>query len=75
MKAICVVRGYVIYAKSNEQNHELYDFFYPNTKSRITITEAENLLPDGHKLLTTERQTRYYEIDMQDLNTHGKILH
>lgn len=73
MKAICVVRGYVIYAKS--QDHELYDFFYPNTKSRITITEAENLLPDGHKLLTTERETRYYEIDMQDLNTHGKILH
>lgn len=72
MIAISIVRGYMIYAKSDTD--ELYDFFYPNTKPRITIKEAENLLPIGHKLLTTERETRHYAIKMQDLKEHGHLL-
>lgn len=72
MIATSIVRGYMIYAKSD--NEELYDFFYPNTKPRITITEAEKLLPVGHKLLTTERETRHYAIKMQYLDKHGHLI-
>ena len=73
IKAVTIVRGYVIYAKSDKG--ELYDFFYPALQNRITITEAESLLPDEHKLLTTERVTRYYEIPMKKLDKYGKIIH
>ena len=72
-KAVIIVRGYVIYAKSD--SGELYDFFYPALQNRITIGEAESLLPDEHKLLTTERVTRYYEIPMKQLDEYGKIIH
>ena len=68
-----ICRGYVIYAKSDKG--ELYDFFYPALQNRITIGEAESLLPDEHKLLTTERVTRYYEIPMKQLDEYGKIIH
>lgn len=67
-----VVRGFMIYAKSNTD--ELYDFFYPNSNTRITITEAENLLPESHKLLTTERETRYYKIPLNDLKAYGHLV-
>lgn len=70
--ALTIVRGYMIYAKSD--NDELYEFFYPNTNVRITNKEAETLLPDGHKLITTERQTRKYSIPMKQLNTYGKVI-
>ena len=73
MKAVVICRGYVIYAKSDKG--ELYDFFYPALQNRITIGEAESLLPDEHKLLTTERVTRYYEIPMKQLDEYGKIIH
>lgn len=73
MKAVVICRGYVIYAKSDKG--ELYDFFYPALQNRITIGEAESLLPDEHKLLTTERVTRYYEIPMKQLEEYGKIIH
>ena len=72
-KAVVICRGYVIYAKSDKG--ELYDFFYPALQNRITIGEAESLLPDEHKLLTTERVTRYYEIPMKQLDEYGKIIH
>lgn len=72
-KAVIIVRGYVIYAKSDKG--ELYDFFYPALQNRITIGEAESLLPDEHKLLTTERVTRYYEIPMSIIEQYGKIIH
>lgn len=72
MIATSIVRGYMIYAKSDTD--ELYDFFYPNTKPRITITEAETLLPKGHKLLTTERETRHYSIRMKDLEEKGILI-
>lgn len=72
-KAVIIVRGYVIYAKSD--SGELYDFFYPALQNRITIGEAESLLPDEHKLLTTERVTRYYEIPMSVIEQYGKIIH
>lgn len=72
MKAVSIVRGFMIYAKSDTD--ELYDFFYPNINKRITITEAESLLPNGHKLLTTERQTRHYSIRMKDLETNGQLI-
>lgn len=67
-----VVRGFMIYAKSDKD--ELYDFFYPNTNSRITIKEAENLLSKGHKLLTTERETRYYKIPLNELEAYGHLI-
>nr|DAL31096.1 MAG TPA_asm: hypothetical protein [Caudoviricetes sp.] len=70
--ALTIVRGYMIYAKSD--NDELYEFFYPNTNVRITNKEAESLLPDGHKLITTERQTRKYSIPIKQLDTHGKVI-
>lgn len=73
MKAVVICRGYVIYAKSDKG--ELYDFFYPALQNRITIGEAESLLPDEHKLLTTERVTRYYEIPMSVIEQYGKIIH
>lgn len=73
MKAVVICRGYVIYAKS--EKGELYDFFYPALQNRITIGEAESLLPDEHKLLTTERVTRYYEIPMSVIEQYGKIIH
>jgi len=73
MKAVVICRGYVIYAKSDKG--ELYDFFYPALQNRITIGEAKSLLPDEHKLLTTERVTRYYEIPMKQLDEYGKIIH
>ena len=73
IKAVVICRGYVIYAKSDKG--ELYDFFYPALQNRITIGEAESLLPDEHKLLTTERVTRYYEIPMKQLDEYGKIIH
>lgn len=73
MKAVVICRGYVIYAKSDKG--ELYDFFYPALQNRITIGEAESLLPDEHKLLTTEPVTRYYEIPMKALEEYGKIIH
>lgn len=73
MKAVVICRGYVIYAKSDKG--VLYDFFYPALQNRITIGEAESLLPDEHKLLTTERVTRYYEIPMKQLDEYGKIIH
>lgn len=73
MKAVVICRGYVIYAKS--EKGALYDFFYPALQNRITIGEAESLLPDEHKLLTTERVTRYYEIPMKQLDEYGKIIH
>lgn len=73
MKAVVICRGYVIYAKSDKGG--LYDFFYPALQNRITIGEAESLLPDEHKLLTTERVTRYYEIPMKQLDEYGKIIH
>jgi len=73
IKAVVICRGYVIYAKSDKG--ELYDFFYPALQNRITIGEAESLLPDEHKLLTTERVTRYYEIPMKELDEYGKIIH
>ena len=72
-KAVIIVRGYVIYAKSDKG--KLYDFFYPALQNRITIGEAESLLPDEHKLLTTERVTRYYEIPMSVIEQYGKIIH
>lgn len=72
-KAVVICRGYVIYAKS--EKGELYDFFYPALQNRITIGEAESLLPDEHKLLTTERVTRYYEIPMSVIEQYGKIIH
>ena len=67
-----VVRGFMIYAKSDTD--ELYDFFYPNTNPRITITKAESLLPEGHKLLTTERETRYYKIPLNELEAYGHLV-
>lgn len=67
-----VVRGFMIYAKSD--NDVLYDFFYPNSNTRITITEAESLLPEGHKLLTTERETRYYKIPLNELEAYGHLV-
>lgn len=73
MKAVVICRGYVIYAKSDKG--ELYDFFYPALQNRITIGEAESLLPDEDKLLTTERVTRYYEIPMSVIEQYGKIIH
>lgn len=73
MKAVVICRGYVIYAKSDKG--VLYDFFYPALQNRITIGEAESLLPDEHKLLTTERVTRYYEIPMSVIEQYGKIIH
>lgn len=73
IKAVVICRGYVIYAKS--EKGELYDFFYPALQNRITIGEAESLLPDEHKLLTTERVTRYYEIPMSVIEQYGKIIH
>ncbi len=73
MKAVVICRGYVIYAKSDKG--KLYDLFYPALQNRITIGEAESLLPDEHKLLTTERVTRYYEIPMKQLDEYGKIIH
>ena len=73
MKAVVICRGYVIYAKSDKG--ELYDLFYPALQNRITIGEAESLLPDEHKLLTTERLTRYYEIPMSVIEQYGKIIH
>lgn len=73
MKSVVICRGYVIYAKS--EKGKLYDFFYPALQNRITIGEAESLLPDEHKLLTTERVTRYYEIPMKQLDEYGKIIH
>lgn len=73
MKAVVICRGYVIYAKSDKG--KLYDFFYPALQNRITIGEAESLLPDEHKLLTTERVTRYYEIPMSVIEQYGKIIH
>lgn len=72
MIATSIVRGYMIYAKSDAD--ELYDFFYPNTKPRITIKEAEAKLPKGHKLLTTERETRHYKIRMKDLEEKGILM-
>lgn len=72
MMATAIVRGYVIYAKSD--NDELYNFFYPNTKPRITVTEAESLLPKNHKLLTTERETRYYDIPFNELNSYVHLV-
>lgn len=73
MKAVVICRGYIIYAKSD--NDELYDFFYPAMQRRISISEAETLIPDNHKLLTTERVTRNYEIPMSIISQYGKIIH
>lgn len=73
VKAVVICRGYLIYAKS--EKGELYDFFYPALQNRITIGEAESLLPDEHKLLTTERVTRYYEIPISVIEQYGKIIH
>lgn len=71
-EALTIVRGYMIYAKS--ANGELYEFFFPNPNVRITNKEAESLLPDEHKLITTERQTRKYSIPMKQLDTYGKLI-
>lgn len=71
-KAVTIVRGYVLYAKSD--NGELYDFFYPSLQNRITVNEAVSLLPNNHKLLTTERQTRKYSIPMKQLDTYGILI-
>lgn len=72
-KAVIIVRGYVIYAKSEDE--ELYDFFYPALQNRMSLAEAKELLPDNHKLLTTERITRNYEIPMSVIEQYGKIIH
>lgn len=72
-KAVIIVRGYVIYAKSEDD--ELYDFFYPALQNRMSLGEAKELLPDNHKLLTTERITRNYEIPMSVIEQYGKIIH
>lgn len=73
LMAIVICRGYIIYAKSD--NDELYDFFYPAMQNRMSISEAERIIPDNHKLLTTERVTRNYEIPMNKLEEYGKIIH
>lgn len=72
-KAVIIVRGYVIYAKSEDE--ELYDFFYPALQNRMTLGEAKETLPDNHKLLTIERVTRNYEIPMSVIEQYGKIIH
>lgn len=72
-KAVIIVRGYTIYAKSEDE--ELYDFFYPALQNRMTLGEAKDLLPEGHKLLTIERITRNYEIPMSVISQYGKIIH
>lgn len=72
-KAVIIVRGYIIYAKSEDE--ELYDFFYPALQNRMSLGEAKELLPDNHKLLTTERITRNYEIPMSVIEQYGKIIH
>lgn len=73
VKAIIIVRGYVIYAKND--NEDLYDFFYPALQNRMTLTEARKTLPENHKLLTIERETRHVEMPMSIINQYGKILH
>ncbi len=73
VKAIIIVRGYVIYAKND--NEDLYDFFYPALQNRMTLTEARKTLPENHKLLTIERETRHIEIPMSVIEQYGKIIH
>lgn len=71
-KAVIIVRGYIIYAKSEDE--ELYDFFYPALQNRMTLGEAKENLPENHKLLTIERVTRNYEIPMSVIEQYGKII-
>lgn len=73
VKAIIIVRGYIIYAKND--NDELYDFFYPALQNRMTLKEARKTLPENHNLLTIERVTRNYEIPMSVIEQYGKIIH
>lgn len=72
-KAVIIVRGYLIYGKSEDE--ELYDFFYPALQNRMTLGEAKETLPENHKLLTIERVTRNYEIPMSVISQYGKIIH
>lgn len=71
-KAVVIVRGYIIYAKSEDE--ELYDFFYPALQNRMTLGEAKENLPENHKLLTIERVTRNYEMPMSVIEQYGKII-
>lgn len=72
-RAVIIVRGYIIYAKSEDD--ELYDFFYPALQNRMTLGEAKETLPENHKLLTIERVTRNYGMPMSVIEQYGKIIH
>lgn len=59
------VKGFVIYAE-NEQ-HERYDFFVPREHYRMNKTEAQEFIPEMHKLIDYKRDYKTYTVSLEEL--------
>lgn len=59
------VAGFTIRAYDDQE--QLYDFFIPMDKSRITNKEAKQHLPVTHKLYDFKRTSKSYDVDFEQL--------
>lgn len=59
------VKGYKIYCVN--QDHELYDFFIPKQQYRMSMTQAQDYVPEMHTVIAVKRDTETIDVTYDDL--------
>lgn len=66
METIVVnVKGYKIYCEN--QDYVLYDFFIPKQQYRMSMTEAQQYVPESHSVIAVKRDTQTIDVTYDDL--------